>query len=82
LTPLAGRFASLLFTLGMVGTGILVVPVLAAPAHVSAQTFKFREGLDDPIRGRRECVGLGDVPIAAGATVTIFYFMVKGTPEH
>ena len=49
LRPLAGRFAELLFTLGMVGTGILAVPVLAgSSAYVAAQTFKFREGLNEP----------------------------------
>jgi NRAMP (natural resistance-associated macrophage protein)-like metal ion transporter len=48
LTPLAGRFAALLFTLGMVGTGILAVPVLAgSSAYVAAQTFGFREGLNE-----------------------------------
>jgi NRAMP (natural resistance-associated macrophage protein)-like metal ion transporter len=48
LRPLAGRFASLLFTLGMVGTGILAVPVLAgSSAYVAAETFKFREGLNE-----------------------------------
>ena len=48
LQPLAGKFAALLFTLGMVGTGILAVPVLAtSSAYVFAQTFKFREGLNE-----------------------------------
>jgi NRAMP (natural resistance-associated macrophage protein)-like metal ion transporter len=48
LRPLAGPFAELLFTLGMVGTGILAVPVLAASsAYVAAQTFRFREGLGE-----------------------------------
>ena len=51
LRPLAGKFASLLFTLGMVGTGILAVPVLAgSSAYVAAETFKFREGLSLPAR--------------------------------
>lgn|SRR5579883_110829 len=50
LRPLAGRFAELLFTLGMVGTGILAVPVLAtSSAYVAAQTFRFREGLGEPV---------------------------------
>jgi NRAMP (natural resistance-associated macrophage protein)-like metal ion transporter len=55
LRPLAGRFAELLFTLGMVGTGILAVPVLAgSSAYVAAQTFKFREGLNEsPARAPR-----------------------------
>jgi NRAMP (natural resistance-associated macrophage protein)-like metal ion transporter len=48
LEPLAGRFAELLFALGMVGTGILAVPTLAgSSAYVAAQTFGFREGLNE-----------------------------------
>ncbi len=51
LRPLAGQFAYLLFTLGMVGTGMLAVPVLAgSSAYIAAQTFKFREGLGEPPR--------------------------------
>jgi NRAMP (natural resistance-associated macrophage protein)-like metal ion transporter len=51
LRPLAGRFAELLFTLGMIGTGMLAVPVLAgSSAYVAAQTFRFREGLGEPVR--------------------------------
>ncbi len=50
LKPLAGPFAELLFALGMVGTGILAVPVLAtSSAYVAAQTFRFREGLSEPV---------------------------------
>ena len=42
LRPLAGKFAALLFTLGMVGTGMLAVPVLAgSSAYVAAETFRF-----------------------------------------
>ena len=51
LRPLAGPFAELLFALGMVGTGFLAVPVLAtSSAYVAAQTFRFREGLSEPVR--------------------------------
>ena len=48
LRPLAGKFAELIFALGMVGTGILAVPVLAgSSAYVAAETFRFREGLNE-----------------------------------
>ncbi len=48
LRPLAGPGAELLFAIGMVGTGILAVPVLAtSSAYVAAETFLFREGLDE-----------------------------------
>jgi Mn2+/Fe2+ NRAMP family transporter len=51
LRPLAGPFAELLFALGMVGTGILAVPVLAtSSAYVAAQTFRFKEGLSEPVQ--------------------------------
>ncbi len=51
LEPLAGRFAYLLFTLGMVGTGLLAIPALVgSSAYVVAECFKWKEGLDQPLR--------------------------------
>ncbi len=46
LKPFAGRQAYLLFTLGIVGTGMLAVPVLAgATAYALAESFKWKLGL-------------------------------------
>lgn len=46
LEPLAGRLAGLVFTLGIVGTGLLAVPVLAgSTSYALAETFGWREGL-------------------------------------
>jgi len=46
LEPLAGRFTSLVFTLGIVGTGLLAIPVLAgSTAYALSETFGWREGL-------------------------------------
>src|SRR4029079_19547433 len=46
LRPIAGRFASILFTAGIVGTGLLAVPILAgSSAYAVAETFRLREGL-------------------------------------
>jgi NRAMP (natural resistance-associated macrophage protein)-like metal ion transporter len=55
LRPLAGGAASLLFTLGLVGTGLLAVPVLAGSASFAvAEVFGWRAGLDlRPRQGRR-----------------------------
>jgi NRAMP (natural resistance-associated macrophage protein)-like metal ion transporter len=51
LRPLAGNFAEVLFAVGMIGTGILAVPVLAtSSAYVAAETFRFTEGLSEPVR--------------------------------
>jgi NRAMP (natural resistance-associated macrophage protein)-like metal ion transporter len=47
LRPLAGDAAYLLFTLGVVGTGLLAVPVLAGSAsYAVAELFRWRTGLD------------------------------------
>ncbi len=55
LRPLAGRFAFLLFSMGIIGTGLLAVPVLAgSSAFALAETFRWRRGLDlAPLRGAR-----------------------------
>ncbi len=46
LKPLAGNFASLFFTAGILGVGLLAVPVLAgASAYAVAELFKWHEGL-------------------------------------
>jgi Mn2+/Fe2+ NRAMP family transporter len=68
LRPLAGPFAEVLFALGMVGTGMLAVPVLAgSSAYVAAQTFRFREGLGEPVRNAPRFYAV----IAAGMLVGI-----------
>jgi NRAMP (natural resistance-associated macrophage protein)-like metal ion transporter len=46
LRPLAGDFAFALFSAGIVGTGLLAVPILAgSAAYAVAETFKWRIGL-------------------------------------
>jgi NRAMP (natural resistance-associated macrophage protein)-like metal ion transporter len=48
LRPLAGSMASLLFTLGLVGTGFLGVPVLAgSTAYAIAEAGGWRAGMDE-----------------------------------
>ena len=47
LRPVAGRFAFTLFALGIVGTGLLAVPVLAgSAAYAVGEAFKWKTGLD------------------------------------
>ncbi len=47
LRPLAGHFAFLLFGLGIIGTGLLAVPVLAgSAAYAVTESFEWRTGLD------------------------------------
>jgi Mn2+/Fe2+ NRAMP family transporter len=55
LRPFAGKAAYLLFTLGLVGTGMLAVPVLAgACAYAIAEALAWRARLDDrpPLSGK------------------------------
>lgn len=54
LYPLAGKFAATLFTLGIVGVGLLAIPTLTgSAAYALAETFAWREGLDQRFRGAR-----------------------------
>ena len=49
LKPLAGRFASLLYTVGLLGTGALAIPTLAGSgAYAFAEIFGWRQGMDEP----------------------------------
>ncbi len=46
LKPIAGDFAYLLFAAGIIGTGLLAVPILAgSAAYAISETLKLREGL-------------------------------------
>ena len=73
LKPLAGKSAALLFTLGMVGTGVLAVPVLAgSSAYVVAQTFRLREGLDAKPQRAPEFYGVIAAGILVGIAMNLF----------
>jgi len=55
LRPLAGDSAFLLFSLGIIGTGLLAVPVLAgSAAYAVAETFEWKSGLDLKLLEARE----------------------------
>ncbi|HEX6804274.1 MAG TPA: divalent metal cation transporter [Terriglobales bacterium] len=55
LRPLAGRAASLLFAMGIIGVGILAVPVLTTgPAHALAEIFGWSHGLRKAPEGAPE----------------------------
>ena len=52
--PLAGKFAGTLFTLGVIGTGLLAIPTLTgSAAYALAETFAWKEGLNQRFRGAR-----------------------------
>jgi NRAMP (natural resistance-associated macrophage protein)-like metal ion transporter len=48
LRPIAGNFAFMLFALGIIGTGLLAIPVLAgSAAYAMSGTFKWKSSLED-----------------------------------
>lgn len=67
LEPLAGRFAMLLFTVGIVGTGLLAIPTLAgSAAYAFAETFGWREGLDEKFARARAFYSVFGISVAFG----------------
>ena len=63
LKPIAGNAAFILFTIGIVGTGLLAVPVLAGSvAYAAGEFFAWPIGLERPLREAR---GFYSVIIAA-----------------
>ncbi len=54
LEPLAGRFAALLYTIGILGTGTLAIPTLAgSAAYALAETFDWHQGIDEDYNNAR-----------------------------
>jgi Mn2+/Fe2+ NRAMP family transporter len=74
LAPLAGSWASLWFTLGIVGVGLLGVPILAASAaYAIAESMKWKEGLYLPYAKARSFYG-----VIIAATAVGFFFNLLG----
>jgi Mn2+/Fe2+ NRAMP family transporter len=70
LEPLAGRFASLLYAIGLVGTGALAIPTLAgSAAYALAETFSWPEGIDEIFTRARAFYAVVIVSIAAGVAL-------------
>lgn len=59
LRPFAGEYAFLLFSLGIIGMGLLSVPVLAgSAAYVLAESFKWKSGLYRKLHQARAFYGV------------------------
>lgn len=67
LEPIAGRASSLLFTLGIVGTGLLAIPVLAgSAAYAISEIFGWREGLSKSFRQAKAFYGIIIISMVVG----------------
>jgi Mn2+/Fe2+ NRAMP family transporter len=70
LRPIAGDFAFLLFSLGIIGTGLLAVPVLAgSAAYAAAEVRGWRSGLERPLHEARPFYLVIGVAIVLGLSV-------------
>jgi len=71
LEPLAGRLASMLFTLGIVGTGMLAVPVLAgSAAYAVSEALGQKGGLENTVAEARTFYIILAVATALGTLLT------------
>jgi Mn2+/Fe2+ NRAMP family transporter len=72
LKPLAGDLASLLFSLGIFGVGLLAVPVLAgASAYAVAELFSWHEGLSERFEQARGFYWVIIVSMVAGMLLNL-----------
>ena len=67
LTPLAGKFSALLYTVGIFGTGVLAIPTLAgSAAYAFAELFGWRQGIDEHFHGAPTFYAVILLSVAAG----------------
>jgi Mn2+/Fe2+ NRAMP family transporter len=74
LRPLAGVFASTLYTVGIIGVGILAIPTLTgSAAYAFAETFSWQEGLDEPFRGAIPFYAVVVISTCFGIALDVFH---------
>ncbi|HEV3075102.1 MAG TPA: divalent metal cation transporter [Thermoanaerobaculia bacterium] len=67
LRPLAGQLAATLYTIGILGVGFLAIPTLAgSAAYAFAETFDWRQGIDEKVQGARGFYAVLVLATAAG----------------
>jgi Mn2+/Fe2+ NRAMP family transporter len=73
LRPLAGDYAYFLYTLGIVGTGLLAIPTLAgSAAYAIAETFDWAYGLDERFENAVLFYSVFILATVVGATLDFF----------
>jgi NRAMP (natural resistance-associated macrophage protein)-like metal ion transporter len=67
LRPIAGEFAFFLFSAGIIGTGLLAIPVLAgASAYAMAGTFEWKNSLESKLNAAKAFYGVIIVSTVVG----------------
>jgi len=73
LRPLAGDYAYFLYTIGLVGTGLLAIPTLAgSAAYAFAETFDWDYGLDEEFKNAVSFYSVFILATVAGAAMDLF----------
>ena len=72
LRPLAGPFAFLLFSLGIIGTGMLAIPVLAgSAAYAVTESFEGTTGLDKKLHEAKGFYAIVAIATLGGVTLNL-----------
>lgn len=72
LAPFAGPLAFVLFALGLIGTGLLAIPVLSgSAAYAAREFFSWREGFDSSVTEGWHFYGVIVVATAAGVLLNL-----------
>jgi Mn2+/Fe2+ NRAMP family transporter len=72
LEPIAGHFATLLFAMGIIGTGLLAIPVLAgSAAYAAAALLHVRRGLELKFGAARSFYIILCVAVLIGVAISI-----------
>jgi len=75
LRPVAGRFAHLLFSFAIIGTGLLALPVLAGSgAYAVGEALQWPTGLEKSPRAAFRFYLLIAIATAAGIVLNVFHF--------
>lgn len=70
LEPLAGKYAYWLFSIGVIGTGLLAIPVLSGSlSYIFCETFDWKEGLDNKFHEARPFYMIIAVSLIAGLSM-------------
>lgn len=70
LLPFAGKFATLLFAIGIIGTGMLAIPVLASSAsYAISESFGWREGLHYKLKQARAFYAIIAISVIIGIII-------------
>ncbi|CAL1517474.1 divalent metal cation transporter [Chitinophaga sp. MM2321] len=70
LKPVAGEFSYLLFAFGVIGTGMLAIPVLCGSlSYMFAETFNWKKGLDKKFYQAKPFYGIIVVSLGIGLAI-------------